>query len=778
MDADIKRIVSQMTLEEKAGLCSGADVWHTKSVKRLNIPSVMMADGPHGLRKQAGEDELGLSKSVEATCFPTAAALACSWDRDLLKRVGAAIGEECRKRGVSILLGPGCNIKRSPLCGRNFEYFSEDPYLSSEMACAHIRGVQSRGVGASLKHFAVNNQETRRMNIDAIVDECTLREIYLRAFETAVKDASPRTVMCSYNKVNGEYCSENAYLLTGILRNEWGYNGCVVSDWGAVNDRVKGLVAGLDIEMPSSNGERDKLIAEAVKSGRLPERVLDKTVERILALILQSMSGTGTDASADMDAHHLLAREAARESIVLLKNDDDMLPFKKQGTLAVIGGFAGRPRYQGAGSSHVNPYRLDSPYEEIRKAVSGQAEITYAQGYRMDELNGSVIKHELESSGDVPDAALIDEAVSIARGADAAVIFAGLPESYESEGVDRKHLRMPEGHCALIEAVAGAQKNVVVVLSNGAPIEMPWLDKVGAVLEAYLGGQAFGGAIADVLFGDADPCGKLAETFPARLSDNPSYLNFPGEKQRVEYREGLFVGYRYYDAKQMKPLFPFGYGLSYTEFEYTGMSINSGSPRSRETSWGGNKRAITDADTLTVRVSIKNTGSVFGKEVVQLYVRDVDKQVVRPDKELKAFAKVSLNPGEEKEAVFKLDRRAFAYYDTEISGWNVHAGAYDILIGKSSADIVFSERVSVAAKNAANRTAFTQDSTMEEILADSDRVEEIEAYFTGLLESLGCSRLKDIPVLFRDMPLRSMLVFVPEGFSHSTLESILETLNE
>lgn len=760
MEKDLDAIVAQMTLEEKAGLCSGADLWHTKAVPRLGIPSVMMADGPHGLRKQAEEDALGLDKSVPATCFPTASALACSWDIDLIQKIGRALGDECRAQNVSILLGPGCNIKRSPLCGRNFEYYSEDPHLSSQLATAFINSVQSRGVGTSLKHFAVNNQETQRMNVDAVVDERALREIYLSSFEGAVKNAAPKTVMCAYNRLGGEYCSQNKELLTDILKNEWGFEGCVVSDWGAVADRVPGLAAGLDLEMPYSGGERDRQIAEAVLSGELPGEVLDKAVKRILKTVFDTMEYQENGYAADLEENHKLAGTAAKESVVLLKNENDLLPIKKRGKIAVIGGFAKQPRYQGAGSSHVNPACLENAYGEIIKLADAAGfQVEYAQGYRLDGQSGGIILQEFASVADEIDEALLREALETARNADVAVVFVGLPDSYETEGADRKHLRMPKGHCALIEKVAGVQRNVAVVLSNGAPVEMPWLNCAGAVLEGYLGGQGSGGAIAAVLFGDANPCGKLAETFPKKLSDTPAYLNFPGERERVEYREGLFVGYRYYDTKELEPLFPFGYGLSYTEFTYRELRLE-------ETLENG---------TLTVRVTVKNKGKVSGKEIVQLYVRPSKADVIRPNKELKGFQKVSLEPGEEKEVVLTLDRRAFAYYDPSISSWHVQDGEYGILIGKSSRDIVLSASVHIAGDKIAVKE-FTENSTVADILKSSDQVEKIDAILEQL-HFMDYKRLQDLPALFREMPLRNLLVFTRGGLRRSEIDRILNILN-
>lgn len=765
MARDIKEIISQLTLEEKAGLCSGLDFWHTKGVERLGIPSIMMTDGPHGLRKQAEKaDHLGLGGSVPATCFPSGATLACSWDRALIEKIGVALGEECQAENVSILLGPAANIKRSPLCGRNFEYFSEDPYLSSEMAANHIKGVQSQGVGTSLKHYAANNQEHRRLLIDAIIDERTLREIYLASFEGAVKQSQPWTVMCAYNKVNGKYCSENKYLLTDILKEEWGHEGFVVSDWGAVNERAEGLAAGLELEMPSSCGEGDKKIVEAVKSGKLPEHILDNAVERLLKVIFKALDNKN-NASYDREKHHLLAREAARECMILLKNDGDILPLRKEGTIAVIGAFARSPRYQGGGSSHVNPFRVDDGLEEIKKVAGDSAKILFAEGYKLDKPVGMFDSHGFGSNSDEVADDMIEQAREIAAKSDVAVVFAGLPESYESEGYDRKHMRIPEGHRKLIEAVAEVQKNVVVVLSNGSPVEMPWLDKVRGVLEGYLGGQAFGGAVADILFGLANPCGKLAETFPKKLSDNPSYLNFPGEPEKVEYREGLFVGYRYYDAKEIEPLFPFGYGLSYTSFEYTGISVD--------------KDNISDNETVKVYVKVKNTGKMAGKEIVQLYIRDVESSVIRPPKELKGFEKVELKPGEEKTVTFTLGKRAFAYYNVDIKDWHVESGDFEILVGSSSRDITLKAVVYVQS-TVAIKKRFTRNSTFGDLIASLVGVEILKQF----LKKLGPfsipsdpDALEAIPDFVKEMPLRGMIMLSNGAFTEKNLEEMISALN-
>ncbi|MGN0622631.1 MAG: glycoside hydrolase family 3 C-terminal domain-containing protein, partial [Oscillospiraceae bacterium] len=528
MFMNIDRIMEELTLEEKASLCSGNDFWHTKAVERLDIPKVMVSDGPHGLRKNV-EDSDNPNEAIKAVCFPTASATACSFDRILIETMGKAIGEECQHEKLAVVLGPGCNIKRSPLCGRNFEYFSEDPYLAGQMAAAHIRGVQSKGVGTSLKHFACNNQENRRMSVSAEMSERTLREIYLAPFETAVKDSKPWTVMCSYNRINGVYSSENKRLLTDILRDEWGFKGLVMSDWGAVDDRVEGIKAGLDLEMPTSYGKNDKLIVEAVKSGELDEADLDKCVKRVLEMVDKYLENAAPDTAWDKDKHHELARKIASECIVLLKNEDNVLPLDGSKKIAFIGKFAASPRYQGGGSSHINSFKVTSALE----AAAEFSQVTYAQGYDVEQ--------------DVTDEKLFAEAVNCASEAEVAVVFAGLPDAFESEGYDRKHMRMPECQLRLIDEICKVNENVIVVLHNGSPVEMPFADKVKGIVEAYLGGQAIGGAVCDVLFGKVNPSGKLPETFPKKLSDNPSYLNFPGEGDKVCYNEGIFVGYRYYD---------------------------------------------------------------------------------------------------------------------------------------------------------------------------------------------------------------------------------------
>ncbi|KMN40733.1 glycoside hydrolase family 3 C-terminal domain-containing protein [Bacillus sp. LK2] len=757
MKRDIKKIISQMTLEEKASLCSGLDFWNTKGIERLNIPSIMVTDGPHGLRKQAeGEDHLGIYNSIPSTCFPSAVGLASTWNKELIKQVGVALGEECQAENVGVLLGPGANIKRSPLCGRNFEYFSEDPYLSSQMAANHVKGVQSQGIGTSLKHFAANNQEHRRMSVDAIVDERTLREIYLASFEDVIKEAQPWTVMSAYNKINGEYASENNYLLNDILKDEWGFEGFVVSDWGAVNERVEGLANGLELEMPSSFGIGEKKIVDAVNVGELSVEKLDQAVERLLNIIFKAYDNQLENAVYSKDEHHQLAREVASESMVMLQNEDSILPLKKEGTVAVIGGFAKQPRYQGGGSSHINPTKLESILEEIETVSGEKTNILFAQGYDLasDDIDGN----------------MINEAKKVAERADTAVLFVGLPDRYESEGFDRKHLQMPENHVQLIEAIAEVQSNIVVVLSNGAPIEMPWIGKVKGILEGYLGGQALGGAIADILFGDANPSGKLAETFPKVLSDNPSYLNFPGEGDKVEYKEGVFVGYRYYDTKNIEPLFPFGFGLSYTNFEFSNLSID--------------KKEIKDTETVSVRVNVKNTGSTAGKEIVQLYIKDVESTMSRPEKELKGFEKVELHPGEEKTVSFTLNKRSFAYYNVELKDWHVETGEFEILVGKSSKEIVLHDSLYVQSTTIIRKPVH-RNTLLGDIFADP--------ILAPLAKELMEKALKDSPfgsmaegdsdtsemmeAMLNYMPLRALVNFSAGAFTEEMLSEIIGLLN-
>lgn len=663
-------LISQMTLEEKASMCDGLDYWHSQPIERLGIKSISLNDGPHGIRKKGDPDaakkgETSLLKGVPAICFPTASATACSWDPDLIEKMGEALGDECLKEKVSVLLGPGTNIKRSPLCGRNFEYFSEDPLLAGEMAASFINGVQSKGIGTSLKHYAANNQETRRMTVNSVVDERTLREIYLAPFETAVKKAQPWTVMCSYNRLNGTYAAENKWLLTDVLRGDFGYEGLVVTDWGAENQRVPGLLAGQELEMPTSSGEGARLIAEAVKNGTVDESVLDEAVDKLIDMVKKAEKVLG-DYTYDADAHHQLAREIAAQCMVLMKNDGGLLPLKKDAKIAVIGEMAMKPRYQGAGSSLINPIKIDSAYDTMTQMG---IKFDYAQGYATSK------------KGRKSDDEYIADAVAKAKNTDVAVLFIGLTDEFETEGNDRKHLGIPPLHDRLVNEVLKVNKNVVVVLSGGASIEMPWADEVPAILNAFLTGQASGSAVCDILFGDVNPGGKLSETYPVMLSDNSSVNYFPGTPVSVEYRESIYVGYRYYDTAGKAVRFPFGHGLSYTTFEYSDLQLSADK--------------IQDTDTLKVTFKIKNTGDRDGAEVAQLYVSDVESTIFRPVKELKGFKKVFLKAGEEKTVEIELSKRAFAYYNVNLQDWHVESGEFKILVGASSRDIKLEASVQV-----------------------------------------------------------------------------------
>ena len=750
----LQELIGKMTLEEKASLCSGADFWHTESVERLGIPAMMVSDGPHGLRKQDQEaDHLGVNDSIKAVCFPAGCGTAASFNRELITGMGEVLGEECQAEGVGVILGPAVNIKRSPLCGRNFEYYSEDPMVASEMAGALIKGVQSKNVGTSIKHFLANNQETRRMSSSSEVDERTLREIYLAAFEGAVSSQKPWTVMCSYNKINGTYAAEHKEALTDILRGEWGFDGFVVSDWGAVNNRVPDLEAGLDLEMPASGGINDKQIVDAVKEGRLEESVLDRAVVRILNIVYRFEETRDKSAVFDRDKDHEYAKKVAEETIVLLKNEDGLLPLPEKEEIAFIGKYARQPRFQGGGSSHINSHKVTGAWDVVKDWGS----ITFAEGYGDQE--------------DVTDEALIAEAVEKAGKAKAAVIFAGLPDAFESEGFDRSHMGMPNCQNELINRVAAVQPNTIVVLHNGSPVEMPWADQVKGIVEAYLSGQAVGAAVVDILFGKVNPSAKLPETFPYKLEDNPSYLYYLGEGDKVEYREGVFVGYRYYDTKKMDVRFPFGYGLSYTTFAYSNLKLSAAQ--------------IKDTDTLTVSVDVTNTGSMAGKEVVQLYVSDVESTVIRPVKELKGFDKVDLQPGETKTVTFTLGKRAFAYWNTQIHDWHVESGEFRILVGKSSRDIQLEETVTVES-TVKLPVHFTLDSTFGELMQDKKAREILEPMMkldmvggqeedSDVAASAISSEMME--AMMKYMPLRGVLSFSSGKVSLEQLQGLLDQLN-
>ena len=646
---DHAELISKMTDEEKASLCSGADFWHTKGVARLGIPQMMLTDGPHGLRKQIGKnDHLGLNAAYPATCFPTASAAANSWDEAMIEQMGRRLGAETRTQRVGVILGPGVNIKRSPLCGRNFEYYSEDPLLAGKCAAALIRGVQSNGIAACVKHFAANSQETLRMTSDSVMDERTLREIYLPAFEIAVKEGRVKCLMTSYNMLNGQYTNENEHLLQDILTREWGYDGLIVTDWGGDNDRVRGLIAGNSLEMPGTGGETDRQILEAVQSGTVKRELLDERVARLLRLVSDAEEAFGNAPGCDMAEHHEFAARFAEECAVLLKNEDGILPLRPGARIAVIGDFAKTPRYQGAGSSHIEPTKLECGLDALR--AEGVNVIGFAPGFR-------------RSGGE--SRRLREQACKLAESADTVLMWLGLDEGSEAEGVDRQHMRIAENQIRLLREVSEANPNIVVILSCGSPVETDWDKHVKALLHGYLGGQAGAKAIARLISGKSCPSGKLAETMPLRLSDTPCFIRYPGAERTSEYREGIFVGYRYYDTANKAVKYPFGFGLSYTSFEYGGLELAPDG----------------------VSFTIKNAGSVPGAEIAQVYVAAPKSGVFCPEKELRGFARVALAPGETKRVFVRLPERAYQYWNVSENRWATAGGRYEILIGASSRDI-------------------------------------------------------------------------------------------
>lgn len=756
MERDFKKMVSEMTLEEKAGMCSGKDFWHLKEVERLGIPSVMVSDGPHGLRKQTEKaDHLGIGESIKAVCFPAACATASSFDTELMYEMGQTLGEECQAEDLSILLGPAVNIKRSPLCGRNFEYLSEDPYLAGKMAASYIKGVQSWDVGTSIKHFAANNQEYNRMSCSSDLSERTFREIYLSAFETAVKEAQPKTVMCSYNKINGTYAAENRHLLTEILREEWGFEGYVMTDWGAVADRVKGIVAGLDLEMPGSGGYNDAKIVAAVKDGSLDEALLDKAVESILKVIFSYVDHRHPEAVFDRDTDHEKAVAIETECAVLLENNG-VLPLKLDRKVVYIGEYAEKPRYQGGGSSHINASKVASALESAK--AKGR-NVSYVKGFPFDK--------DEENAGELA------AAVKAAKEAGAAVIFAGLPDVIESEGYDRKDMKMPSCQNKLIEEVAKVQPNTIVVLHNGGPVETPWADQVAAILEVYLGGQGVGEATDRILYGEANPCGRLAETFPLRLEDNPSYLNFPGDGAHVNYAEGIYVGYRYYDTKKIPVRWAFGHGLSYTSYAYSNLKMPV--------------ETLDDENSVKVSVDVKNIGELAGKEVVQLYVSDKNKTAGRPAKELKGFAKMELQPGETKTVEFTLTARDLSFYHEGLGDWYAPSGTYEILIGHASDEIKLTGELSFKTKKQLPLYV-SGATTVGELLANPmtapiirDAMQQIQgapedAQPEGDTDALGMG-VDMMEAMINGMPLKSIVSF--NGVETAAMvEQLIPALNQ
>jgi beta-glucosidase len=744
--SDFIKRVSELTLEEKASLCLGSDFWHTAPVDRLGIPAIMVSDGPHGLRAQLEQgDHVGLLASAPATCFPTASALASSWDLELFRTVGEALGREAKKLGVSVVLGPGINMKRSPLCGRNFEYVSEDPWLAGELATAMVEGTQSEGVGTSVKHYAANNQEDDRLRVSAEVDERSLREMYLPAFERVVKQAQPWTIMCAYNKLNGTYCSEHHWLLTEVLREEWGFEGLVVSDWGAVHDRVAALRGGLDLEMPPNLGVSDAAIVEAVRNGSLDESILDEAVSRMLRLVDRSQPALAEGAEFNLDDHHSLARRAAHESAVLLKNDGRVLPLQPQegSTVAVIGEFARTPRFQGAGSSQVNPTKVDVALDELQSALGGRAEVRFAAGFGIGTTEN--------------DGHLLREAVELAGEADHVLVFLGLPGEDESEGFDRTHIDLPANQLVLLHALAEVHDRLIVILANGGVVRVStWEDRVAAILECWLSGQAAGGAAVDLVLGVANPSGKLAETIPVRLQDNSSYLNFPGEEGVVHYGEGIFIGYRAYDKLIQPVSYPFGFGLSYTTFQIEDVNVSVDG-------------AVANGDlAVTVTASVTNTGQRAGAEVVQVYVEDVEASVARPLHELKGFVRVDLEPGETKQVSCQLDERAFAFWSRRFGQWVVESGEFIIAVGSSSRDLVATEAITIDAPRLS--LPLGPDSTLHEWLEDERGRELLTKRDMRLLQD------PELIKVIGTMPMHTLAAFQGMALNHDELNELIAEL--
>ena len=710
-------IIKKMSLEEKAELCVGADYWSSKSFEKYGIPKIRMSDGPHGLRVQRTKaDNLGINESEVSTCFPASSTLGNSWNKEMAYQLGKALGEEARQEEVNIVLGPAVNIKRSPLCGRNFEYFSEDPYLTGILGTEYVKGLQDQNVGACVKHFAVNNQENRRRTIDAIIDERTLREIYLKAFETILEEAKPWSIMSAYNKVNGQYCSENTHLLEDILRKEWNYQGIVISDWGGENNRVKGIENDHELEMPGGRGSGKEEIIEAVKTGRVSESKLDHIVDRIISIANRG-EHTKESAKYDQEEHHKIAQKMAEESIVLLKNEDNILPIQDE-KIALMGDMAKYPRYQGAGSSTINPYKIENAYDSFKE---NHIMFDYAKGYE-----------RIESENDEN---LRKEAIEVAKKNKIVVIFAGLTENFESEGVDRDNLNIPENQNKLIEEIYKVNKNIIIVLSNGAPIVMPWKDKVKAIITGYLGGEAGAKAMVNCMLGKVNPSGKLAETYPEKLEDTPCYKNYPGTELTVEYQESIYVGYRYYDMNNVKVLFPFGYGLSYTEFEYSNLKVNEQESK------------------VKVSFAIRNIGKRKGKEIAQIYLSQEDPTIFKPKKELKEFEKVELEVGEEKQVEIILNKKAFEYFNPETNKWSIEQGKYKILVGKSSRDIVLEKEIFIESK----------DKNIEKKYS--------KKYYTGNVHEIKDEEFEEL--LGRNIPRRRLML--EEITDENTLEQIKET---
>jgi beta-glucosidase len=754
-DAQTGEIVAGLTLEQKAALCLGSDFWHTAPVPEQQIPSILFSDGPHGLRTQAADAATADTDAdpgdiVPATCFPTASALGSSWDRTLCAEVGAALGQEARRAGVAVVLGPGLNMKRNPLCGRNFEYFSEDPVHTGELATAMVNGIQSRGVGASVKHFAANNQETDRMRISAEVDQRSLREIYLPAFERVIAGARPWTVMCSYNRINGCYASQHHWLLDDLLRTDWGFTGLVVSDWGAVHDRVAALRAGLDLEMPPALGHSDVAIMQAIRSGELDEATLDRSVTRLLDLVRTAQQAPDVHTGGTDPEHHQLARRAASQCAVLVKNDGPLLPLDPRATMkiAVIGELAQQPRFQGSGSSRVNATSVDIPLTEMMALAGPDVAIDFAPGYSLDKS--------------AADEGLRNEAVAAALEADVVVVFLGLDAAAESEGFDREHMNLPGNQTELMAALGETGRRLAAVLMNGSAVVVEdWQHHADAILECWLGGQAVGGAIADLIFGRENPGGKLAETIPKRLADTPSYLNFPGEAGTVRYGEGVFIGYRGYDELDLQVSYPFGHGLSYTDFWIDDPEI------AVTGSVAGNDLNV------VVTTTVSNTGDRAGAEVVQLYVADPVSDVARPIRELKDFAKLYLQPGQRQTVSFQLGTRAFAYWSQRLAGWVVEAGEFRISVGFSSRNLAPAQSIFLDAPR--SQPPLTAASTLNEWLEDPDGRNILESD-PGAAE--GLHGMDDETLMMAgSMPMSTLASFGQMRFGHQDLDRLVGQLD-
>ncbi|NEW56134.1 beta-glucosidase [Nocardia cyriacigeorgica] len=735
--------ITELSLTERAALGSGADFWTTKAVGP--VASILLTDGPHGVRRQTGAtDHLGLADSAPATCFPPAVGLGQSWDTALVGRVGEALGREARSLGVDVLLGPGINIKRDPRCGRVFEYYSEDPFLTGVLGAAWVRGVQGTGVGASLKHFAVNNAEHDRMRASSDVDERPLREIYLRAFAHIVRSAQPWTVMCSYNRINGVYAAENRWLLTELLRGEWGFDGLVVSDWGAVANRVAAVAAGLDLEMPGGSGASDAAVVAAVESGALEAAAVERAASTVAALAAKVVAGrAAAGAAADLDAHHRLAREVAARCVVLLRNDGDLLPLPSGQSLAVIGEFAQTPRYQGGGSSHVNPTRVDVALTEIA-AAAAPGRVRYAPGFTTDATSG--------------EDTVRSEAVAVARDAEVAIVFLGLGAGQESEGFDRDDIEVPADQLTLLAEIVAVQPKTVVVLSHGGVLRLtPVADLAPAIVDGALLGQAGGGALADVLFGRVNPSGRLTETVPMRLQDVPAYLNFPGENSHIRYGEGIYVGYRWYDARDLEVCYPFGHGLSYTSFDYSDLSVES------------------EEQQLTVRVTVTNSGRRRGREVVQIYTALPGSVVSRPPRELKGHSVTTdLEPGASEQVSVTIERADLAYWETRIDQWIVEDGTYQVMAGASSRDIRVTAAVEVAGDEL--RIPITAQSTLGETLSNPAAAAVVAQMFAGMTDGgdgqvLGVDMMR----MLASIPLDRLTGF---GMAPADLDKLLAATAE